>query len=616
MHLLTQRIKLSTVPVVSAASLTLDFFRGAPLRLECAAFTSSDIASMAGVSSVTLLMKKERTDKDSAALMAKTVAAADFTSATAAQWVAGTHEQFAFDLSAAECNLDLGTDERKVFWLVFKALLSSGSTVVLGCGFATCYEANQDPVGDPPENPGSAFSQAEADARFVRFDGEQELTEDEQDQAKANLGLDGPLGVTDHGALTGLADDDHPQYHNDVRGDARYSLLGHGHADKADLVGGVIPTSQIPAIAITTFLGTVASQGAMLALSGQSGDWCNRSDTSTAWVIVGNNPTQLASWGQINYPASPVTSVNGQSGVIVLGYANVGAPPATRLIASQSSITGGGTLEANRTLSLVNDTPNPGPYQMYGTTLGGSRSWLTRPHQFAGTLYGHTDPGSDAVPPALANMTLVFYSDNQSGDVNFEVNGSGIGLLSVGDSGTVPSVENSDSGEPRPPSQVCSDFVTAFNFAFGGYCTATIDGGDPERCYIEAVNAGDNFRIYQSGSLQSLGASYDETAYYFAGSAGADPSGGLFFVNFPSGTKPLRVFIRGIDDLGSGVSLVRVTDDEVVASSADPVASQTLELIPNGAQLYYWQQGGSFRLQINTSDLVGGSVYYVVTFLE
>ena len=29
-------------------------------------------------------------------------------------------------------------------------------------------------------------------------------------------------GVTDHGALTGLADDDHTQYHTDARGDARY----------------------------------------------------------------------------------------------------------------------------------------------------------------------------------------------------------------------------------------------------------------------------------------------------------------------------------------------------------------------------------------------------------
>jgi hypothetical protein len=35
--------------------------------------------------------------------------------------------------------------------------------------------------------------------------------------------------VTDHGALSGLADDDHTQYHTDARGDARYSLLGHDH---------------------------------------------------------------------------------------------------------------------------------------------------------------------------------------------------------------------------------------------------------------------------------------------------------------------------------------------------------------------------------------------------
>ena len=32
-------------------------------------------------------------------------------------------------------------------------------------------------------------------------------------------------GVTDHGALTGLADDDHTQYHNDARGDLRYQPL-------------------------------------------------------------------------------------------------------------------------------------------------------------------------------------------------------------------------------------------------------------------------------------------------------------------------------------------------------------------------------------------------------
>src|SRR5574343_833693 len=46
---------------------------------------------------------------------------------------------------------------------------------------------------------------------------------------RALLAGGGGGGVTDHGALTGLGDDDHPQYHTDARGDARYSLLGHTH---------------------------------------------------------------------------------------------------------------------------------------------------------------------------------------------------------------------------------------------------------------------------------------------------------------------------------------------------------------------------------------------------
>lgn len=42
-------------------------------------------------------------------------------------------------------------------------------------------------------------------------------------------------GVTDHGALTGLADDDHTQYHNDARGDARYDSLGSAASVQGNL---------------------------------------------------------------------------------------------------------------------------------------------------------------------------------------------------------------------------------------------------------------------------------------------------------------------------------------------------------------------------------------------
>lgn len=108
----------------------------------------------------------------------------------------------------------------------------------------------------------------------------------------------------------------------DPHGDRAYADMHL--SDKADLVGGVIPTSQLPAIAITDFLGTVANQTAMLALVGQKGDWAIRSDTGTAWVITGNTPSQLASWTQMPSAGAPVVSVNGLTGAVTLGKADIG----------------------------------------------------------------------------------------------------------------------------------------------------------------------------------------------------------------------------------------------------------------------------------------------------
>lgn len=62
-----------------------------------------------------------------------------------------------------------------------------------------------------------------------------------------NAGL--PGGITDHGALTGLADDDHPQYLNETRGDARYPLIGTP-ADDSTLWDGyaLVVTSTDPGV--------------------------------------------------------------------------------------------------------------------------------------------------------------------------------------------------------------------------------------------------------------------------------------------------------------------------------------------------------------------------------
>jgi hypothetical protein len=66
--------------------------------------------------------------------------------------------------------------------------------------------------------------------------------------------------------------------------------------------GGKVPAANIPNIAITEYLGAVASQSAMLALTGQLGDWCIRTDLSKVFVITGADPSLLAGWTSLEYP--------------------------------------------------------------------------------------------------------------------------------------------------------------------------------------------------------------------------------------------------------------------------------------------------------------------------
>jgi hypothetical protein len=104
--------------------------------------------------------------------------------------------------------------------------------------------------------------------------------------------------------------------------DARIAAL----AAKADLVNGIIPTSQVPAIATGETV-TVANQAAMLALTPaqvQPGDVAIRSDQSgRRWVLAADDPSVLASWIALEVPDA-VSSVQGQQGAVVLGKADVG----------------------------------------------------------------------------------------------------------------------------------------------------------------------------------------------------------------------------------------------------------------------------------------------------
>jgi hypothetical protein len=168
---------------------------------------------------------------------------------------------------------------------------------------------------------------------------------------------------------------------SEVTGQLPYGSLS-GTPDlslKADLVGGVIPTSQLPSLAITEFLGTAANQPAMLALSGQRGDWCIRTDgepNGGTWVLVVDGGSSLSHWQRLGYPIAPVSSVNGQTGDINLGFGDVGAAPANEGVANGNNHNhdgGDGAQIAYNSLAGLPTIPTPGGdtgQTQYRTTAG------------------------------------------------------------------------------------------------------------------------------------------------------------------------------------------------------------------------------------------------------
>lgn len=108
-----------------------------------------------------------------------------------------------------------------------------------------------------------------------------------------------------------------------AKGDHKHSIsdvnnLQSNLDSKADLENGKVKQSQIPAVAITEYLGSVSSESTMLDLSGQRGDWCTRTDTGSNWQLINDDPSKLSSWQEHSYPSSPVQSVAGRTGAIII----------------------------------------------------------------------------------------------------------------------------------------------------------------------------------------------------------------------------------------------------------------------------------------------------------
>lgn len=81
---------------------------------------------------------------------------------------------------------------------------------------------------------------------------------------------------------------------------------------------GKLLAAQLPALALSEFLGTVASEAAMLALVGQRGDWAIRSDFNPdrIFILKTDDPTSAANWTDVT--GLGVVSVDGLTGAVDL----------------------------------------------------------------------------------------------------------------------------------------------------------------------------------------------------------------------------------------------------------------------------------------------------------
>lgn len=81
--------------------------------------------------------------------------------------------------------------------------------------------------------------------------------------------------------------------------------------------GGKIPTSQLPALALTDVF-SVASQVAQLALTAEEGDVAIRTDLNKSYIHNGGVAGTMADWSELLTPTDTVVSVNGETGAVTL----------------------------------------------------------------------------------------------------------------------------------------------------------------------------------------------------------------------------------------------------------------------------------------------------------
>ncbi len=87
--------------------------------------------------------------------------------------------------------------------------------------------------------------------------------------------------------------------------------------------GGKVPTSQLPALAVTSTY-TAADETAQLALTVQEGDVVVRTDENKTYIALNENNSAMSDWQEMLTPTDTVLSVNGETGAVSLNATSIG----------------------------------------------------------------------------------------------------------------------------------------------------------------------------------------------------------------------------------------------------------------------------------------------------
>ena len=192
---------------------------------------------------------------------------------------------------------------------------------------------------------------------------------------------------------------------------------------------GLIPTNQLPALAITeTFV--VVSQAAMLALTAQTGDVAVRTDVNKSFILTASPASTLGNWQELLTPTDSVLSVDGLTGAVSLSGTYLNATTGTllgNLAAGGFKVTGLGTPTSDADAAT----------KVYVDAVAGSATAAAASAAAAATSYDSFDDryrGPKSTPPTLDNdgnalVTGALYWNSVSNEM-FAWTGSAWGSIS------------------------------------------------------------------------------------------------------------------------------------------------------------------------------------------